>query len=315
MRFARELVWHVRHRAESASSRGWTRQPAGAASHGGYAGLVSMLDRIVAGVLEDLEDRRRKVSIEELKDRVDAMPRTRDAVRALRTDAVTVIAEIKRASPSRGHLAEIADPASLARAYEDGGAAAISVLTEERLFGGCLDDLVAVRSAVDLPVLRKDFIFTSYQLFEARAAGADLVLLIVAVLDDQAMVSLIERAESMGLVALVEVRTEAELERALLAGARVVGVNSRNLHSMEVDRGAFARLAPGVPPSVVLVAESGVRGPADLLAYAGAGADSVLVGESIVTSQDPKSAVSDLSSAGVHPAARSRRQEAVRNRT
>jgi indole-3-glycerol phosphate synthase len=215
-----------------------------------------------------------------------------------------VIAEVKRSSPSKGALAAIADPAGLAEDYEAGGAAVISVLTERRRFGGDIDDLAQVRNRVDVPVLRKDFIVTSYQLWEARAYGADLALLIVAALEQQALISLIERAESIGLTPLVEVHTEEELERAVDAGARVIGVNARDLGTLKVDRNTFARLAPKIPSNIVKIAESGVRGPHDLLAYAASGADAVLVGESLVTGKDPRSAVADLVAAGTHPALR-----------
>ena len=230
------------------------------------------------------------------------MPAPCDGLAALRTESVAVIAEVKRASPSRGRLAAIEDPAALAAEYEAGGAAVISVLTEGRRFGGSLADLAAVRAAVEIPVLCKDFIVTSYQLFEARAAGADLALLIVAALEDQALVSLIERAESLGLTALVEVHDEAEARRAVAAGARVIGVNARDLRTLQVERGVFARVAPLVPSGIALVAESGVRGPHDLLAYAGSGADAVLVGASLVTRTDPRAAVQELVAAGMHPA-------------
>ncbi len=219
-----------------------------------------------------------------------------------RARGVSVIAEVKRSSPSRGALAEIADPAALAAEYEAGGAAAISVLTEERRFSGSLDDLVRVRRAVAIPVLRKDFIVTAYQLFEARAAGADLVLLIVAALDDQELVSLVERASSIGLTPLVEAHTSEEVLRALDAGARVIGVNNRSLQTLEVDPTTFARLAPLIPDSVVRIAESGVRGPHDVIELARAGADVVLVGEALVTGRDPRSGVADLVAAGAHPA-------------
>jgi indole-3-glycerol phosphate synthase len=165
---------------------------------------------------------------------------------------------------------------------------------------------MAVRKAVDVPVLRKDFIVTSYQLWEARAAGADLALLIVAALDQNQLESLVERACSIGLTPLVEVHDEEEVERAVAAGARLVGVNARNLKTLEVDRGTFARLAPRLPDDVVLVAESGVRGPHDVFEYAKQGAQVVLVGETLVTGQDPRSAVADLVAAGSHPALRQR---------
>jgi indole-3-glycerol phosphate synthase len=226
---------------------------------------------------------------------------------AFRGTEVAVIAEVKRASPSKGAMAAIADPAALAADYEAGGARIISVLTEKRKFGGSLDDLAAVRAAVQVPVLRKDFVVSSYQLWEARAYGADLVLLIVAALEQNALVSLVERAVSIGLVPLVEVHTQEELDRALEAGARIVGINARNLRTLEVDRTVFAQLAPRVPDGIIKIAESGVRGPHDLLAYAAAGADAVLVGESLVTGKDPRSAVADLVTAGSHPALQSDR--------
>jgi indole-3-glycerol phosphate synthase len=225
-------------------------------------------------------------------------------VAALKGEDVAVIAEVKRASPSKGALAAIADPAALAMDYEAGGARVISVLTESRRFGGSLEDLAAVRAAVRVPLLRKDFVISSYQLWEARAHGADMVLLIVAALEQNALVSLVERAESIGLMPLVEVHADDELDRAVDAGAKIIGVNARNLATLKVDRGVFARIAPRIPDGIVKIAESGVRGPHDLLAYAAAGADAVLVGESLVTGRDPRSAVADLVTAGSHPALR-----------
>ena len=198
-------------------------------------------------------------------------------------------------------MATIADPAALARIYAEAGARAISVLTEGRRFGGSLADLDAVRAAVDIPVLRKDFIVSPYQVHEARAHGADLVLLIVAALEQNVLHGLLERIESLGMTALVEVHTEAEADRALSAGAKVIGVNARDLTTLTVDRDVFSRIAPGLPSGVVTIAESGVRGPNDLLAYAGAGADAVLVGEGLVTSGDPRAALADLVTAGSHP--------------
>nr|WP_062330162.1 indole-3-glycerol phosphate synthase TrpC [Herbidospora sakaeratensis] len=269
---------------------------------------MTVLDDILEGVREDLAERQKAVSIDELKERARRAPAPRDVYGALKADRVSVIAEVKRSSPSKGALAAIADPAALAVDYEAGGAHVISVLTERRRFGGSLDDLAAVRAAVDIPILRKDFIVTAYQLWEARAYGADLALLMVVSLDQNALVSLIERAESIGLVPLVEVHTEEELERAVDAGAKLIGINARDLRTLEVDREVFARLAPKVPEGVIRVAESGVRGPHDLLAYARAGADAVLVGESLVTGKDPRSAVNDLVTAGAHPSSRQERQ-------
>jgi indole-3-glycerol phosphate synthase len=268
---------------------------------------MSVLDDIVAGVLADLAERQARTSLDQLKERAAARPGALDAEAVLRGDGISVIAEVKRSSPSKGELAPIADPAALARDYADGGAHCISVLTEQRRFGGSLDDLEAVRAAVSVPVLRKDFIVTSYQLWEARAHGADLALLIVAALEQPALVSLIERARSIGLTPIVEVHDTEEAARAVDAGASIVGVNVRNLKTLEVDRDVFARVAPSIPDACVRIAESGVRGTHDLLAYAHAGADAVLVGESLVTGGDPRTAVHDLVTAGAHPAVKNPR--------
>ncbi len=265
---------------------------------------MSVLDDLLVGVREDLAQRQSQTSLDELKALAEARPAALDGAAALLQPGVAVIAEVKRSSPSKGALAAITDPAGLAADYEAGGASVISVLTESRRFGGSLADLDAVRARVDVPVLRKDFVVTSYQLWEARAHGADLCLLIVAALEQDALVSLVERTSSLGMTPLVEVHDEAELERALAAGARVVGVNARDLKTLEVDRGVFARLAPLVPDGVVKIAESGVRGPHDLLAYAAAGADAVLVGEGVVTGGNPRQAVAELVTAGNHPSAR-----------
>ena len=265
---------------------------------------MTVLDDIVAGVRADLAVREAAVPLDRLREQVARVGQALDAHAALAREGVQVIAEVKRSSPSKGALAAIADPAGLAADYAEGGAAVISVLTERRRFGGSLEDLRAVRAAVDVPVLRKDFMVTSYQLWEARANGADVVLLIVAALPQEALVSLHERAVSLGMTVLVEVHDEAELERAVDAGARVIGVNARDLRTLEVDRATFARLAPRIPAGILRVAESGVRGPHDVLEYARSGADAVLVGESLVTGGAPRQAVADLVAAGVHPALR-----------
>jgi indole-3-glycerol phosphate synthase len=266
------------------------------------------LDDILEGVRADLAERQAHVSLDDLKVRAQSARPVIDAESVLRQDGVSVIAEVKRSSPSKGVLAEIADPAQLAGEYEAGGAHCISVLTEQRRFGGSLADLAAVRAAVDVPVLRKDFIVSSYQLWEARAFGADLALLIVAALEQDALVSLIERARTIGLTPLVEVHDADEVVRAVDAGASVIGVNVRNLKTLEVDRDVFARVAPLIPDACVRIAESGVRGPHDLLAYAHAGADAVLVGESLVVGGNPRAAVQELVTAGAHPSTRNGRE-------
>ncbi|GGS37842.1 MULTISPECIES: indole-3-glycerol phosphate synthase TrpC [Actinokineospora] len=263
---------------------------------------MSILESIVNGVREDLAAREALVPFETIKQLAAKAPPARDAHAALRGSDVGVIAEVKRASPSKGDLAAIADPASLAKDYADAGARVISVLTEQRRFGGSLADFDAVRAMVDVPLLRKDFVISPYQVHEARAHGADMVLLIVAALEQPVLASLLDRVESLGMTALVEVHTAEEADRALEAGASVIGVNARNLHTLEVDRDVFGRLAPGLPFETVKIAESGVRGPSDLMTYAGAGADAVLVGEGLVTSGDPKAALQQLVTAGSHPA-------------
>ncbi|MCU1658397.1 MAG: trpC [Pseudonocardiales bacterium] len=264
--------------------------------------MASVLDEIVAGVRDDVAAREALLPLEEVKARAADTAPARDALAVLKAPGVGVIAEVKRRSPSKGMLATIADPALLAAEYEAGGARMISVLTEQRRFGGSLDDLDAVRATVRVPLLRKDFVIGSYQVHEARAHGADVVLLIVAALDQNTLIGLRERIESLGMTALVEVHTEDEASRALDAGARVIGVNARNLQTLDVDRSTFERIAPGLPSHVVKIAESGVRGPLDLIEYAAAGADAVLVGEGLVTTTDPRHAVADLVTAGAHPA-------------
>src|SRR5690349_12401358 len=231
-----------------------------------------VLSDIVAGVRTDLAVRRAETSEADLRAALADVDPPRDPMPHLRGAGSSVIAEVKRRSPSKGDLADIPDPASLARRYAAGGAAAISVLTERRRFGGSLDDLRAVRAAVDVPVLRKDFIVESYQLVEARAAGADLVLLIVAALDDPTLRRLHDEARELGLTVLVEVHDEAETERAVDLGAELVGVNARNLKTLEVHADTFGRLAPSVPTDRVLVAESGVTGPDDVRRFVGEGA-------------------------------------------
>lgn len=259
---------------------------------------MSRLDELVEGARADLTARRRQVSLDTLTNRAAHRP-VRDCAALLRGPAgPKVIAEVKRASPSKGALAEIGDPAALAADYVAGGATAISVLTEGRRFGGSLADLDAVRTRVDVPLLRKDFIVDAYQLWEARAHGADLALLIVAALEQPLLAELHALAMEIGLTPLVEVHNEAEVERAVGAGARVIGVNARNLRTLEVDRGTFARIAPAVPEGIVRIAESGIRGPADAADHAAHGADAVLVGESVVTGGRPREAVAALVAAG-----------------
>lgn len=259
---------------------------------------MNVLEGIIDGVRADLAERQRQVPLAALRRQVAKLPAALDAAAALRRPGVQVIAEVKRASPSRGPLAAIDDPARLAAEYEASGAAVVSVLTEGRRFGGSLADLVAVRAAIGLPVLRKDFIISPYQLWETRCHGADLALLIVAALEQRELVLLVGLAEELGLTPLVEVRDEEECLRAVAAGARVIGVNARDLTTLRVDRAVFARVLPGIPEGVVRVAESGIRGPEDVAAVAAHGANAVLVGEALVTDDRPGRALARLCEAG-----------------
>lgn len=275
--------------------------------------MATVLDGIIAGVLENLREREARVPMDDIKKRAQRCADAKNAVSALRSSgAVSLIAEVKRSSPSKGALAHIDDPAALAHIYEANGAAAISVLTEQRRFSGSLSDLDSVRAAVDIPVLRKDFIVTPYQVHEARAHGADIVLLIVAALEQPALVSLLERTESLGMTALVEAHSRLEVLRALDAGARVIGVNARDLTTLDVDPTVVEQVIDVIPPDVIAVAESGVRDRHDVIQYANWGADAVLVGEALVTSGDPATAVSDIVSAGQHPALLTDRKARVR---
>jgi indole-3-glycerol phosphate synthase len=256
---------------------------------------MNALDDIVRGVREDMASRRELMPEADLRARALARGAGRDCVPLLRGGPrVRVIAEVKRASPSRGPLADIRDPAALAADYAAGGASAVSVLTEGRRFGGSLADLEAVGARVDVPVLRKDFVVDPYQVWEARAYGAEMVLLIVAALGRAQLAELVALAREVGLTPLVEVHDEAEVERAVESGATVIGVNARDLTTLVVERGTFARVAPHIPEGLVRIAESGVRGPGDVAAYAKAGADAVLVGEALVTRGDPRTAVAGL---------------------
>ena len=259
---------------------------------------MSVLDDIVAGVRDDLEQRRTATSLADLRAALADVDPPRDPMPAFRAPGSSVIAEVKRRSPSKGDLADIPDPADLAGAYARGGAVAISVLTEQRRFGGSLDDLRAVRAAVDVPLLRKDFIVEDYQLVEARAAGADLALLIVAALDDGDLRRLHDTARELGLAVLVEVHDEAETERAVALGAELIGVNARNLKTLAVDAATFGRLAPLVPADRVLVAESGITGRDDVQRHVAEGARAVLVGEALVKDGDPERAVREMTGVG-----------------
>lgn len=251
-----------------------------------------MLAALLQGALEDAKTRRLDTPLAAVERQASAMPPAIDAIVALAPrETVHVIAEIKRASPSRGALSAIPDPTTLAREYAFGGASAISVLTEERKFQGSLRDLREVREAVDVPLLRKDFIGEEYQILEARAAGADLVLLIVAALEQRVLERLHAFIGDLGMTALVETHSADEVSRATDLGAKLIGVNARDLTTFELDPGLFGRLVDRFPDGAIRVAESAVKTPADVAAYRAAGADAVLVGEALVTGGDPAAAV------------------------
>jgi len=260
-----------------------------------------LLRTIVAATQRIIETRRAKEPDAALERRALARtPRGNRFEAALgMAGRFNVIAECKRRSPSRGVLARSYDPVAIARKYEAGGAAAISVLTEPTFFDGALAHLSAVREAVDLPVLRKDFIIDDYQLLEARSAGADAILLIVAALEQSELVRLQSRAREHGLAALVEVHDDEELSRAIDAGARLIGVNNRNLRTLAVDVNASDRLAAKMPANVVAVSESGLQSRADLERLAAAGYRAFLIGERFMTDPDPAHAISELIGARV----------------
>ena len=253
---------------------------------------MSVLDSIIEGVREDLAARRGSMGA--LHERIDAQAPALDAHSFLSRDEMNVIAEVKRSSPSKGNLAPISDPAALAEKYQEAGAAAVSVLTEQRRFGGSLADLDAVRSRIEIPVLRKDFMVDEYQFLEARAHGADIVLLIVAALSKSQLKDFYDLATELGMASLVEVHTQSELESAMDISSRIVGVNSRNLKTLEVSASVFEELIPTIPSSVIRVAESGISTRADVAQAQKAGATAILVGESLVKSGDPISAMREL---------------------
>ena len=262
---------------------------------------ADLLRTIVAATERIVDTRRRHEPLDALERRAAAArPRGTDFESALgMRDRVNVIAECKRRSPSKGVLAIDYDPVQIARQYEDGGAAAISVLTEPTFFDGALEHLTAVRSAVALPLLRKDFIVDEYQLFEARVAGADAVLLIVAALEQARLITLQKRAWDLELATLVEVHDEAELVRAIDSGARVIGVNNRNLRTLAVDVSASERLAARVPRDVIAVSESGLKSRGELEHLAAAGYRAFLIGERFMTDPDPAAAIRRLTGAEV----------------
>jgi indole-3-glycerol phosphate synthase len=253
---------------------------------------MSVLDSIIEGVREDLAARR--IPMGQLHEALEMAPAVRDCLPLLLTEDISVIAEVKRSSPSKGALADISDPAGLAAQYEEAGAHVVSVLTEQRRFGGSLADLDAVRKAIDLPILRKDFMVDEYQFYEARAHGADVVLLIVAALSKYQLEDYYHLAKELGMRSLIEVHTYDELERALETSPEIIGVNSRNLKTLDVDARAFSELIPQIPSTIARVAESGISTREEVAFAQQCGATAILVGEALVRSESPSVAINQL---------------------
>jgi len=253
---------------------------------------MSVLASIIEGVREDLAARR--LPMGQLQEALETAPAVRDCLPFLISSEMSVIAEVKRSSPSKGALAPISDPAGLAAQYEEAGAHVVSVLTEQRRFGGSLADLDAVRKAIELPILRKDFMVDEYQFYEARAHGADVVLLIVAALSKNQLEDYFHLSNELGMRSLIEVHTNDELERALEISPEIIGVNSRNLKTLEVDARAFAELIPQIPSSIARVAESGISTRDEVVFAQECGATAILVGEALVRSESPTVAINQL---------------------
>jgi len=253
---------------------------------------MSVLASIIEGVREDLAARR--LPMGQLQEALETAPAVRDCLPFLVSSEMSVIAEVKRSSPSKGALASIGDPAGLAATYEEAGAQVVSVLTEQRRFGGSLADLDAVRKAIDLQILRKDFMVDEYQFYEARAHGADVVLLIVAALSKNQLEDYFHLSTELGMRSLIEVHTNDELERALDISPEIIGVNSRNLKTLEVDARAFAELIPQIPSSIARVAESGISTREEVVFAQECGATAILVGEALVRSESPSVAINQL---------------------
>jgi indole-3-glycerol phosphate synthase len=256
--------------------------------------MATFLETVVERTRADLAERMRTVPVSELEARLGPQRRGRPFSEALISEGISLIAEMKRASPSKGPIRPGAGVTEIVRAYQEAGARAVSVLTEPQWFGGSLDDLVEARAACDLPLLRKDFLVDEYQLLEARVAGADAVLLIVAALEPERLATLIGFASDLGMDALVEVHDEDEVETAVEAGAEVIGVNNRDLHTLEVDLATTFRLLADVPAGTVVVAESGITTRQAVRDLEEAGVDAILVGEALMRVDDPRDAVREL---------------------
>lgn len=253
-----------------------------------------VLTTIIAARRRRIEDMRARVPLDNLRQAAEARSEFRDFAGSLARKCLSVIAEIKKASPSRGLLRADFRPPEIARSYQQAGASAISVLTEEEFFQGSLDHLKGVRGAVSLPILRKDFVVDEYQVYESAAAGADALLLIVAALDDKDLKILLELSERLRVAALVEVHTAEELERAIAAGAQIIGINNRNLNTLEVSLETSFRLREKIPPACLAVSESGIKSGEDLERLSSAGFNAVLIGEHLMLADDPGEELSRL---------------------
>ncbi len=256
----------------------------------------TILDKILAHKVDEVAAAKQRVPLEQMRAQAEQAAPALDAISALRRDTVALVAEVKHASPSRGVLIDPFEPVQLAQTYAGNGAAMLSVLTDEAFFKGRIDYLRQIRSAVAIPLLRKEFILDAYQVYEARAAGADAVLLIVAALTDAQLSDLHTLITELGMTALVETHHETEMQRALALGAKLIGINNRDLKTFDVDLQTTARLAAMVPGDVTLVAESGMKSAADVATMGELGAHAVLIGEGLVTAPDIAQAVRDMSS-------------------
>lgn len=253
---------------------------------------MSVLSEIIEGVKAD--EAARKLTPNQLAEKIASAPKPLPALSIFQQREFSIIAEIKRSSPSKGELATIPEPDSLAAIYQEAGATAISVLTEERRFKGSLKDLEVVRSAVDIPILRKDFMVSEYLIEESRAFGADIILLIVAALDNYQLRDYLQITESLGMSALIEVHNQEELDRALAVEAKIIGVNARNLKTLEVNQSAFAELMPEIPNQIIRVAESGIFENSDVVTARELGADAILVGEALVRADNPSEKIQEF---------------------
>ncbi len=252
----------------------------------------NVLNSIIEGVLEDVQ--KRIIPISQLRDQLQSAPELRNAYAALSREPMRLIAEVKRSSPSKGELAVIADPVSLAKSYQEGGADVISVLTEERRFKGSISDLISIRAAIEIPVLRKDFIVTEFQVYESRILGADLMLLIVAGLSKSELIDFYQLATELGMDVLVEVHDLNEAEIAVNIGSKIIGVNCRNLKSLEINSRSFELILPQLPASVLKVAESGISNREQVIAVQDLGAKAVLIGETLVKTGNPVHTIKEL---------------------